>query len=146
MSPLAQPTLSRMTRESGLVVISINGELDSFGTQQINPAFSVALADRSVTAIVDLSGVPFMSSSALAMFLSHGQAMHRAGGKLVLAGPNPNMIDVLHLSGFDALFSIAPTLEEALAVLEPPKPDKKAPTDTPEKETPPDTPEPSEKS
>jgi anti-anti-sigma factor len=112
------PTLSSMTRESGLVIIRLRGELDSLGTRLLQPAFAVALSDRTVTAIVDLSEVPFLTSKALAMFLAHGQAMHRAGGSLHLAGANGTVTEVLELAGFDDLFCLAPTLEEAIDRLE----------------------------
>ena len=112
------PVLSRMTRDSGIVVVSIIGELDTANTREIEPAFSAALPDRRVRAIVDLSGVPFLTSAALAMFVVQAQAMRRAGGDLRLAALQPRVADIFERAGFSVIFPIYSTLDEAIAELE----------------------------
>jgi len=113
-----QPTLSRSTRNSGLVIISITGDLDTVGTHAVEPAFKAALPDRTVRAIIELSGVTFLTSAALAMFVVNAQAMHRAGGKLCLAAPRKVVADVFVQAGFTSAFPIYPTLEEAIEEME----------------------------
>jgi len=107
-----------MTRDSGIVVVSIIGELDTANTREIEPAFSAALPDRRVRAVVDLSGVPFLTSAALAMFVVQAQAMRRAGGDLRLAALQPRVADIFERAGFSVIFPIYPTLGEAIAELE----------------------------
>lgn len=111
------PTLSRVTRESGLVIIHIQGELDSFGTGEIALAFSTALGDRTVHAVVDLGEVSFISSRAVALFLSHTQMLRRAGGDLRLAGANKSITRIFELAGFGSLIPSS-TLEEAITEME----------------------------
>ncbi len=112
------PILSRQTRDSGLVVISITGELDTYGTKLVEEAFQAALPDRTVDAIVDLSGVPFVSSAALAMLVVKAKAMSHAGGKLSLAGARKVVRQVFQQAGFNSVFPIYETLNEALKELE----------------------------
>jgi anti-anti-sigma factor len=113
------PTLSRMTRESGVVVIHLSGDLDAPGTRQIEPALSVVLADRSVQAVIDVSAVSFLSSAALAMLASNAQIMRRGGGKLALAGASGAVSDVIVQSGFGDMLPSYPSLDDALSALEP---------------------------
>jgi anti-anti-sigma factor len=113
-----EPSLSRSTRSSGLVIISITGQLDTLGTHAIEPAFKAALPDRTVRAIIELSGVSFLTSAALAMFVVNAQAMHRAGGKFCLAAPRKIVADVFVQAGFTTAFPIFATLDEAIQEME----------------------------
>lgn len=113
-----QPTLSRSTRNSGLAIISIAGELDTAGTHAIEPAFKAALPDRTVRVIIELSGVTFLTSAALAMFIVNAQAMHRAGGRFCLAAAQKIVADVFVQAGFTSAFPIYATLDEAIEEME----------------------------
>jgi anti-sigma B factor antagonist len=124
------PTLSRRTRDSGLVIVSIIGELDTAGTTELEPAFVAALPDRTVRAVIDMSGVPFLTSRALAMLVVRAQAMHKAGGKLCLAALGKVVSDVFDRAGFSSLFVIYPTVDEAIKALEQKKPRTKRPRDS----------------
>src|SRR5574341_88102 len=105
------PNLSRMTRDSGVVVIQLSGDLDAPGARQIEPALSVVLADRSIQAVIDVSGVSFLSSAALAMLASNAQVLRRGGGMLALAGAAGGVSDVIRQSGFADMLPIYPTLD-----------------------------------
>lgn len=113
-----QPALSRTTRSSGLVIISITGELDTAGTHAVEPAFKAALPDRTVRVIIELSSVTFLTSAALAMFVVNAQALHRAGGKFCLAAAQKIVADVFVQAGFTSAFPIYATLDEAIEEME----------------------------
>lgn len=131
MANFQPPTLSRQTRDSGLVVVSIIGELDTAGTAELEPAFVAALPDRTVQAVIDMAGVPFLTSRALAMLVVRAQAMQKAGGKLSLAALSKVVADVFERAGFSSLFVIYPTLPEAIKALEQKKkPRAKRPRDS----------------
>lgn len=116
------PALSRQTRESGLVIVSLVGELDTSGASELEPAFVAALPDRTVSAVIDMSGVPFLTSRALAMLVVRAQAMQKAGGVLCLAALSKVVADVFDRAGFSSLFRIYPTVADAIAALEKKKP------------------------
>lgn len=101
-----------------MFVISITGELDTFGTAAIEEAFQAALPDRTVDVVIDLSGVPFLTSRALAMFVVKAQAMNRAGGQLHLAGPRKMVRQIFEQAGFTSLFPIHKSADEAIAEVE----------------------------
>jgi anti-anti-sigma factor len=112
------PSLSRSTRDSGVVIVSIIGDLDTAGTTFIEPAFRAALPDRTVNAIINMAGVPFLTSRALAMLVVRAQAMKKAGGALCLAGLSKMVREVFDRAGFSNLFSIYPSLDDAITALE----------------------------
>ena len=116
--PESTPVLTRHTRDSGVFVIAIIGELDTFGTASIEEAFQAALPDRTVDVVIDLSGVPFLTSRALAMFVVKAQAMKNAGGQLHLAGLRKLVRQVFEQAGFASLFPIYNTMNDALEVIE----------------------------
>ncbi|NDJ36203.1 MAG: STAS domain-containing protein [Chloroflexi bacterium] len=119
MSDETRITLTREERPSGLVVVKLSGDLDSYGTKEINNPFAVAVSsDRSLPVVVDLSNVEFMSSAALAMFIVHAQAMTRAGGKLCVANPNEQVETVFTLAGFQQLIPVYDSLDKAISELE----------------------------
>ena len=64
-------------------VVALTGELDIYNVEYVRRA----LADVDGPAVIDLSGVRFISAAALSEFV---RAARRAGyGNLTLAGANP---------------------------------------------------------
>jgi anti-sigma B factor antagonist len=111
-------TLTVKDRPSGLRVIHIHGDLDSMGSRMIEGSFSDAIDDRSMRVIVEVGEVTFISSAGLAMLLVKGKALREGGGNLSIASASDRVHEVLMLAGFQDLFGIYPTLDEALAALE----------------------------
>lgn len=110
--------LERQVRPSGLVVIRIFGELDTYATQRIEPAFTAAVHDRVSQVLIDLSGVPYMTSRALAMFVVAAKALNSGGGTLRLACANEFMRDLFKRAGFAEVFPSFDSLDEAIQVME----------------------------
>lgn len=107
-----------MSRESGLVIVQISGDLDAHGTKQIEPALSVAIAERTSNTVIDLSAVTFLSSAALAMLAATAHALRRGGGSMTIAGASGIVAEVIRQSGFGDLLPNYPTLDEAIVALE----------------------------
>jgi anti-anti-sigma factor len=64
--------------------------------------------------VVDMSGVPYMSSIGIRALLMNAKAVSRRGGRFVLLSPEPNVKNVLVSSGIDQLITICGNLAEAL--------------------------------
>lgn len=111
-------TITVEDRPTGLKVVHFHGDLDSLGTQIVQDSFSVAITDRGCRVIVDLTGTSFISSAGMAMLLVKGKMLRQGGGDFFLVAANERVHEVLALAGFHELFSIYPTLDEALAAVE----------------------------
>jgi anti-anti-sigma factor len=64
--------------------------------------------------IFDLTSVPQMDSSGLGVLVSHHIACRAKGIKVVVAGPSPNVKQLLKFTKVDTILTIAPTLDQAV--------------------------------
>lgn len=113
-----ETSLSIERRPSGVLLMSVEGDLDSLGTHHVEPEFSAAIPDRNSRVVVDLAGVSFISSAGMAMLLVKGKMLRQGGGTLVIANANERVVEVLGMAGFNELFDIYASTDEALSALE----------------------------
>ncbi|MBK3575680.1 STAS domain-containing protein [Streptomyces sp. MBT65] len=101
----------------GIRVVTVRGEID----KEVEDLFHEALlpADGLMAPariVVDLSGVTFMDSSGINVFVTAHQRVSDAQGWLRIAGARESVVHVLHIVGLDTLISCHPTVEHALNV------------------------------
>ncbi|MFF7549615.1 STAS domain-containing protein [Streptomyces canus] len=99
----------------GVLVVIVQGEID----YDVKDALSEALmsADGTVAPpriVADLSGVSFMDSSGINVFIAAYQQVDGAQGWLRIAGAQGPVLRVLAMVGVDALIPCHPTVEQAL--------------------------------
>lgn len=93
------------------------GRIDSSSVKLMDDAFRQAFAEDRKQMIVDMSKVEYISSGGLRSYLLAFKEMKRRDGIMVLCGLSPGVSKVFKLSGFNTIFDIVPTREEALAKL-----------------------------
>ena len=96
----------------GRAVVVLRGELD------VADAASVAAALTAVAAcarelIVDLAGLEFIDSSGLAALLLARKQARKAGGDLLLAGPQDQVLRVLAATRLTGVFSVHASVGQA---------------------------------
>ncbi|WP_293676376.1 STAS domain-containing protein [uncultured Phenylobacterium sp.] len=99
-----------------VLVVTAAGRLDS-NTAAVLEAVLPARAQATPKLVLDLSGVPYVSSAGLRILLMGAKAARAAGHKLVLAGLSPSVREVFDISGFTSIFAIEPDVDAALAGL-----------------------------
>jgi anti-anti-sigma factor len=89
--------------EHGTSVLFVEGRLDHTAADEFEKAAlrHASLADKNV--IIDLSGLDYLSSSALAIFQFLADRQARHGGRLQLRAPSMAARLVLELSGLESL-------------------------------------------
>ncbi|WP_328863031.1 STAS domain-containing protein [Streptomyces sp. NBC_00306] len=65
--------------------------------------------------VVGLSGVPFMDSSVINLFVAAYQQVNETQGWVRIAGAQKAVLHVLTLVGIDALITCHPSIEQALS-------------------------------
>ncbi|GHE38499.1 MULTISPECIES: STAS domain-containing protein [Streptomyces] len=98
----------------GVRVVSVRGEIDNDGKDVLRQALLPADGMEPARLVVDLSGVSFMDSSGINVFVAAHQAVTGTEGWVRIAAAQESVLRVLRLVGVDAIITCHPTLEEAL--------------------------------
>ena len=101
------------TRDSdSRMVVELRGDLDVTDAASVAHALITAAArDREI--IVDLAGLEFMDSSGLAALVLARRHARQAGGDLVLAAPQRQVLRVLTSTRLIEVFSVLARVEDA---------------------------------
>ncbi len=100
------------------VVASVQGELDVTSSQRFDD-FLAEAADTSDRVILDLSGVDFMDTTALAVIVGHWRRQVEAGGLFFLAAARYRYTKALWITGLADRLPMYETVGEALAAIQP---------------------------
>jgi len=96
-----------------VVKINLSGRMDLAGVNAIESEFSSMTAAPRMAVIVDMSGVPYMSSIGIRSLLIRAKSVTGRGGKYVLTGLQSDVLNVLQVSGIDKLITICDDLASA---------------------------------
>ncbi len=107
----------REERRDAIFIVAPVGRVDS-NTSSALEAVVLAHA-REARLLVDLSGIEYISSAGLRVFLMLARRVKEAGGRLVLCGMGASVRQVFDLAGFTALFAVETSVEQSLLRLSP---------------------------
>jgi anti-sigma B factor antagonist len=97
------------------VKISLSGRLDTRGVDAVETRFIAA--SRHKDALVDLSGVDFVASMALRMFIGTARALKASGHRMVLFAPQHLVNEVFSNASIGEIIPVLPDEQQALATL-----------------------------
>jgi len=98
----------------GVRVVIVRGEIDHTVKDVLSEALLLPDSGTRPRTVVDLSGVTFMDSSGVSVFISAYQSMSDAQGWLRIAGAQESVLRILQIVGMDTLISCHPTVQQAL--------------------------------
>ncbi len=96
----------------GRVIVPLRGVLDVVDAVSVAAALA-AVAAREPEIIVDLAGVEFMDSSGVAALVRGRKHARHAGGDLLLAAPQQQVLRVLAITRLIDVFSLHVSVDEA---------------------------------
>lgn len=99
----------------GVTVITLAGRLDTMGVSSIEMAFTAMTVPTGRAAIVDLTGVSFLASLGVRLFISTARALSGRNRELVLFGAGPAVAEVIETTGLAEIVPVTATRDEALA-------------------------------
>jgi len=94
-------------------VVAVKGELDLTTAPRLKWMLHDLLEAGRENHVVDLTETTFMDSTALGVLVGVNRSLGE-GMRLVLVCSRPNVLKIFELSGMDGVFTIVPTLDEAL--------------------------------
>jgi anti-sigma B factor antagonist len=111
--------LNEVQLDDRLTHLAIVGKLDIAGMHAIDVKFHGYTAARRKPTLVDISGLEFITSLGMGMFISCARSLQRYGAKMVLLNPRPEVEEALKAVGIDQGVPIVHSVEEGLAILFP---------------------------
>ena len=96
----------------GRVVVALRGELDVLDAASLAAALA-AVAAREPEIIVDLAGLEFIDPSGVAALVLVRQQARQAGGDLLLAAPQGEVMRFLTITRLVDAFSVHASVEQA---------------------------------
>jgi anti-anti-sigma factor len=105
--------MAKRIRQNAFRVVPLAGRIDASAAPAVNRSVREAMAEGNNRIIVDLREVTFLSSSGLRALLLLARELRREGGDLLLCSLQPQVAEVFHLTGFDQIFQLHHTREEA---------------------------------
>lgn len=98
--------LKIIEQTDALTHVALLGRLDTRGVDLVENRFNAALVPAGRHAIVDLSGVEFLSSMGVRMLLAVAKALGRSGSRMVLVAPRPLVEGALRHTAIDELVPV----------------------------------------
>lgn len=84
----------------------LTGRLDGTNAEQYDLEISNLLSSAGESFSIDLSELTYISSLGLRVFLKAAKALKQQNKKLILSKPNPDVLEILLMSGFDQIIEI----------------------------------------
>lgn len=95
-------------------VLTVKGRLNAVTAPQLKLHVK-KLTDRNQPQVIfDLSGLRFMDSSGLAVFVTGMKSARERGGWVRLAGVSQQVAEIFKITLLDRVFELYPTVEQAI--------------------------------
>jgi anti-anti-sigma factor len=117
MTPLKTDTdlVPSARKEGDAVIASLYGEIDMHNAPELRRALMILLQQNSPKKVVlNLTQVPYMDSSAIAVLVEMLQKMRKLGGKICLTNLQPRVQGLLEIARLGTIFGVAASEEEAM--------------------------------
>ena len=105
------------SKEAGSLIIAVSGEVDASSSIYLDSALEEAVANNEKKIGIDCSGLNYISSAGLGVFMSYIQEFENNQVQMVLFGMNPKVKNTFEILGLDQLLKIADDKAQALALL-----------------------------
>jgi anti-sigma B factor antagonist len=96
-------------------VFSPEGAIDLHVAPEMRATLRAMMDKKPERLVVDLSRVPYIDSSGLAVLITAMQGIEHDGGRFMLAGAGPAVRTILESARLDQYFLMFPTVDLALA-------------------------------
>ena len=102
-------------KDGDAVLASVRGEIDLHNSPDLRAGLLALLTEaQPKKLILNLSAVPYMDSSAIAVFVESLQKLRKAGGKLYLTNLQPRVKGLLEIARLDSIFVLCADENEAM--------------------------------
>ena len=107
----------KTSEENGILTVELIGNLDTASAGPVEAELMKLIEGKANQLLLDFTDVPFIASSGLRVLLKTGQTLKANGGKLHICSINDTVREVFEISGFDRIFSVFDSKQDALSDL-----------------------------
>ncbi len=106
-----------MTKHGEIVVAHLEGRMDSSTAAEFDTWFGNRIQSQEARLVLGMSKLEYISSAGLRSLLAAAKRVKVASGGIVLCGVSGTVLEVIKVSGFQKIFVIKETVEEAVSAL-----------------------------
>lgn len=99
------------------IILKLIGEVDASNSVDLDAAIQSVVQQDTKSILIDGTGLEYISSAGLGVFMSYLEEFGEKGIVLVIFGLSERVQQVFHILGLDQLITIKPNKEEALEVV-----------------------------
>ncbi|MCX7635462.1 MAG: STAS domain-containing protein [Syntrophales bacterium] len=103
--------VSKMDRAA---VLALTGRMDALAAPKFDAAMEAVITEGKRRIIIDLAHLEYISSAGLQSILAAAKRLEPLGGVIELAALQGAVYEVFAISGFTSIFTIYPSLADAL--------------------------------
>jgi len=103
----------QMQSNEGVYELKVQGEIDASSSIHLETALKEAM-QLSKKIVIDMSGLEYISSAGLGVFMSILQELENEEIQMILYNMSEKVIDVFEILGLNQLMNIKESKEEAL--------------------------------
>ncbi len=103
-----------LTENGDVTIARFEGNLDTNTAPEAQEKLDELAEDGVQRILIDFGALDYISSAGLRVLLILAKKLRGSGGNLRLCGLNETVNEVFEISGFNTIFSVFPTEEEAL--------------------------------
>lgn len=96
-------------------VFSPEGAIDLHVSPELRASLRAIIDEKPKRLVVDLSRVPYVDSSGIAVLIGAMQSLEHEGGVFLLAGAQETVMTILESARLDKYFRLFPDVKSALA-------------------------------
>jgi anti-sigma B factor antagonist len=105
------------TTAGNVPIVAVKGEVDVYSAPALKDRISELIESGERTLIVDLGGVAFLDSTGLGALVEARTATTNAGGSMSVVCDQERILKLFTITGLDGVFTIHPTIGDAVAAL-----------------------------
>ncbi|MFD0687828.1 STAS domain-containing protein [Actinomadura fibrosa] len=103
--------------DAEIPVVGVAGDLDYHTASELRKALETVSFPAGSGVVIDLSGLAFCDSTGITVLIAAYRRAQAAGSALLLAGANADLVQVLRIIGLEEIFSLHPTVDDAIGAL-----------------------------
>jgi anti-anti-sigma factor len=110
-----KPLEASVRQQGNAAVITLRGEIDSFGEVALNQAYDAAEAFGKPAVLLNFTGVDYINSTGIALIVGLLARARKSGRRLLTSGLSSHYVEIFQITRLSDFMSLYPDEATALA-------------------------------